>query len=72
MRYTVSGSGSGFGQEIRFEGNGIAQGIHRMTPAGILNSAEVSDSVRMTLTVPAIGQSVPTVVVTSYSLQSLP
>jgi hypothetical protein len=28
--------------------------------------------VRMTLTVPAIGQSVPTVVVTSYSLQSLP
>jgi hypothetical protein len=72
MRHTVSGSGSGFGQEIRFEGNGIAQGIHRMTPAGILNSAEVSDSVRMTLTVPAIGQSVPTVVVTSYSLQSLP
>ena len=72
MNYTVSGSGSGFGQEIRFEGTGVAQGIHRLTTAGWLSSAEISDSVRMTLTVPAIGQSVPTVVVTTYSMKTLP
>ena len=72
MNYTVSGSGSGFGQEIRFEGTGVAQGIHRLTTAGWLSSAEISDSVRMTLTVPAVGQSVPTVVVTTYSMKTLP
>ena len=71
MNYTVSGSGSGFGQEIRFEGTGVAQGSHRLTGAGLLSSAEVSDSVRMTLTVPAVGQSVPTVVVTIYSIRLL-
>jgi hypothetical protein len=72
MNYTVSGSGSGFGQEIRFEGTGVAQGVHRMSASGVLTSAQVSDSVRMTLTVPAVGQSVPTVVVTTYSLGSMP
>lgn len=72
MDYTVTGSGSGFGQEIRFEGSGRAEGSHRIAPSGILVQAQVTDSVRMTLTVPAVGQSVPTVVVTSYSLSQRP
>lgn len=72
MNYTVTGSGSGFGQEIHFEGSGSAQGTHHIAPAGILIEARVSDSVRMTLTVPAVGQSVPAVVVTSYSLITRP
>lgn len=70
--YTVTGSGSGFGQEIRFEGSGRAEGVHHLTPSGILLHAEVTDSVKMTLTVPAVGQSVPAVVVTSYSLSQAP
>jgi hypothetical protein len=72
MNYTVTGSGSGFGQEIRFEGGGAAEGTHRLAASGILVQAQVTDSVRMTLTVPAIGQSVPAVVVTSYSLSTQP
>lgn len=70
--YTVTGSGSGFGQEIRFAGSGRAQGIHHVAQSGILLQAQVTDSVKMTLTVPAVGQSVPAVVVTSYSLSQLP
>ena len=34
--------------------------------------AQITDSVRLTLSVPAVGQSVPTTVVTSYSLRTLP
>jgi len=72
MTYTVTGSGAGFGQEIRFDGGGEAEGMHWLTPAGTLNGAQVTDSVRLTLTVPAVGQSVPTTVVTSYSLRVIP
>ena len=72
MTFTVTGNGSGFGQEIRFEGAGAADGVHRMTAAGILIQAQMTDSVRLTLSVPAVGQSVPTTVVTSYSLRALP
>lgn len=72
MVYTATGSGSGFGQEIRFEGSGAAEGTHRIASSGILVEAEVTDSVKMTLTVPAVGQSVPAVVVTSYSLSTRP
>lgn len=70
--YTVTGGGSSGGQEIQFEGNGRAQGTHSISTAGILLQAQVSDSVRMILTVPAVGQSVPTVMVTSYSLATIP
>ena len=72
MTFTVTGSGSGFGQEIRFEGSGAAEGVHRMNPSGVLVQAQVIDSLRLTLTVPAVGQSVPTTVVTTYSLRALP
>jgi hypothetical protein len=72
MTYSVTGSGSGFGQEIRFEGSGVALGTHHIAPSGILIHAQVTDSVKMTLTVPAVGQSVPAVVVTSYSLRTRP
>ena len=72
MTFTVTGSGSGFGQEIRFEGAGAAEGVHRMMPSGVLVQAQIIDSVRLTLSVPAVGQTVPTTVVTSYSLRALP
>lgn len=72
MNYTVTGSGSGFGQEIHFEGSGAALGTHHIAPSGILVQAQVTDSVKMTLTVPAVGQSVPAIVVTSYSLNTRP
>jgi hypothetical protein len=70
--YTVTGGGTSAGQEIRFEGTGRTQGTHSISAGGILLRAQVSDSVRMILTVPAVGQSVPTVMVTSYSLATIP
>lgn len=70
--YTVSGNGSGFGQEITLEGSGQARGRHRVSAAGRLVQAEVTDSVRMTLTVPAVGQTVPTTVIGTYAISPLP
>jgi hypothetical protein len=72
MTFTVTGSGSGYGQEIRFEGAGAAQGVHRLASSCVLVEAQVTDSVRLTLSVPAVGQTVPTTVVTSYSLRTVP
>ena len=72
MTFTVTGSGSGFGQEIRFEGAGGAEGVHRMTASGVMVQAAITDSVQLNLSVPAVGQTVPTTVVTSYSLRPLP
>jgi hypothetical protein len=72
VSYTVTGSGSGFGQEIQVSGSGRAQGSHRVSAGGLLLTAQVSDSVSLTLTVPAVGQSVPTTVITSYSIRMLP
>jgi hypothetical protein len=71
-RYRLTGSGSGFGQEIRLEGTGEAAGKHRISTAGRLIQAEVKDSANMTLTVPAVGQSVPTVMIATYTLTTLP
>lgn len=70
--YAVSGSGSTYGQTISIEGTGRATGTHRVSLGGRLLAAQVTDTVRMTLAVSAVGQSVPAVVVGSYTLTQQP
>lgn len=72
IRYAVSGSGSAMGPEIHMEGSGQAMGTHRLSMTGRLLEASVNDSVSMTLNVPAAGQTVPAVVIATYSLTILP
>lgn len=72
IRYTVSGSGSMMGPEIHMEGTGLATGTHRISLTGRLLEASIIDSVSMTLNVPAAGQTVPAIVIATYSLTSLP
>lgn len=70
--YSVSGHGSAMGPEIHLEGTGRATGTHRLSVGGRLIEAAVSDSINMTLQVPAAGQTVPAVVIATYSLRSMP
>jgi hypothetical protein len=72
IQYSVSGSGSGYGQEIKVDGGGEAQGTHHLSAEGHLLRAQVSDSVKLRLNIPAIGQTVPTSVHTVYSLATIP
>jgi len=70
--YTVQGSGNNFGQEITVSGSGEAVGTHHISLGGRLLDAQVSDTVRLTLTVPTVGQSVPTTLIGNYSITPLP
>ena len=69
--YSVSGGGTSFGQRLDLTGSGVATGVHLLSLAGILQQASVIDSVSVSLSLPAIGQTVPTVVKGSYTLRLL-
>lgn len=70
--YRVEGAGTSFGQELSITGAGTATGTHRISSDGRLLEASVSDSVGMSITVPAVGQTVPTVATSRYTLRLLP
>ncbi|HEV8122901.1 MAG TPA: hypothetical protein VGP80_01535 [Gemmatimonadales bacterium] len=70
--YRVEGAGTSFGQELSITGRGTATGTHRISTDGRLLEASVSDSVGMSITVPAVGQTVPTVATSRYTLRLLP
>lgn len=70
--YRVEGTGTSFGQELTITGAGAATGTHRISTEGRLIEASVSDSVGMSITVPAVGQTVPTVATSRYTLRLLP
>ena len=70
--YHVEGSGTSFGQELSIQGDGTATGTHRLSAEGRLLEASVGDSVGMAISVPAVGQTVPTVVTSRYTLRLLP
>ena len=70
--YRVEGTGTSYGQELTITGGGTATGTHRISNDGRLLEASVSDSVGMSITVPAVGQTVPTVATSRYSLRLLP
>lgn len=70
--YTVQGSGSQFGQAMDIAGGGFARGTHEITAGGRLLAASVSDSVRLVITLPEVGQTVPMTIRGNYTLQRLP
>jgi hypothetical protein len=70
--YQVEGTGTSYGQELNITGSGAATGTHRISAEGRLLEASVSDSVGMSITVPAVGQTVPTVATSRYTLRLLP
>ena len=70
--YRVEGTGTSYGQELNITGNGAATGTHRIGADGRLFEASVSDSVGMSITVPAVGQTGPTVATSRYTLRLLP
>ncbi len=70
--YTVQGSGEQFGQAMDIGGGGLARGTHEITVDGRLLTASVSDSVRLVITLPEVGQTVPMTVKGHYTLQRLP
>lgn len=70
--YEVEGAGTQFGQWMTVEGGGTAIGQHVMSLDGRLVRAEVTDSARLTITLPDVGQTVPMTIRGHYSLQRLP
>ncbi|MGH7658781.1 MAG: hypothetical protein ACREL6_11150, partial [Gemmatimonadales bacterium] len=70
--YQVEGTGSQFGQRMMLEGAGVATGHHVLGMDGLLVRADVSDSARLIITLPEVGQTVPLTVLGHYSLQRLP
>lgn len=70
--YKVEGTGTSFGQELSITGGGSATGTHRISADGRLLEASVMDSVGMSINVPAVGQTVPTVATSRYTLRLIP
>lgn len=70
--YRVSGTGTSYGQQLEITGSGVATGSHRVSRAGRLLAASAMDSAMITINVPAVGQTVPTVITSRADLRLLP
>jgi hypothetical protein len=70
-RVTARGTSTTFGQPIEIAGAGTRQRTWRLSPAGQLLGAEGSDSVALTLDVPAVGQTVPATQRSRFSVTRL-
>jgi hypothetical protein len=57
--YTRTGTRMQADQELQMTAKGARSGVHRLSLDGMLLSAEGSDSGEMTISVPALGQTVP-------------
>jgi hypothetical protein len=68
--YTRSGTRMQADQELQMTASGNRAGVHRLGLDGILLSARGSDSGEMTISVPALGQTVPVKQSGSYNITS--
>jgi hypothetical protein len=68
--YTRSGTRLQGEQELRMTASGTRQGTHRLSLEGALISAQGSEAGKMTISVPAVGQTVPVKQSSSYSISS--
>ena len=68
--YTRSGTRLQGEQELEMTASGKRQGVHRLAAEGNLVSAEGSEAGDMTISVPAVGQTVPVKQSSSYSITS--
>ncbi len=68
--YTRSGARMQADQELQMTAKGDRRGMHRISLDGVLLSAEGSDAGEMTISVPALGQTVPVKQSGTYSITS--
>jgi hypothetical protein len=66
--YTRSGTRMQADQEMQMTASGQRRGVHRIGLDGILLGAEGSDAGEMTISVPAVGQTVPVKQSGTYSI----
>jgi hypothetical protein len=69
--YQRTGKGTQYDQQLEMTASGVRSAVHYLNPDGTLASARGSDSGDMTITVPAVGQTVPVKQAGSYSITAL-
>jgi hypothetical protein len=62
------GKGMQFDQQLEMSGSGRRTAVHYLSEDGVLISARGDDSGNMTITVPAVGQTVPVNQAGSYTI----
>ena len=70
-RYSRSGQRVQGEQELEMTASGTRTGVHRLGLDGVLVSAQGTDTGEMTISVPALGQSVPITRSSTYAVSSL-
>jgi len=68
--YTRAGTGKRFDQQMEMTASGKRKSIHRLGRNGTLVAAEGSESGDMTITVPAVGQTVPVTQTSRYDIRA--
>lgn len=70
-KYTRSGKRVQGEQELEMTASGTRTGVHRLALEGVLVSAQGTDGGEMTISVPAVGQTVPITRSSTYAITSL-
>jgi hypothetical protein len=70
-KYSRSGKRVQAAQELEMAATGTRTGVHRLGLDGVLVSAEGTDTGEMTISVPALGQTVPITRSSTYAVTSL-
>jgi hypothetical protein len=70
-RYSRSGKRVQAEQELEMTATGTRSGTHRLSPDGVLVSAQGTDTGEMTISVPAVGQTVPVTRSSTYAVSAL-
>jgi hypothetical protein len=70
-RYSRSGKRIQGDQELEMTASGTRNGVHRLSLKGVLVSAQGTDAGEMTISVPAVGQTVPITRSSTYAVNSL-
>ena len=70
-KYIRSGKRFQGDQELEMTASGTRSGVHRLAVEGILVSARGTDTGEMTISVPAVGQTVPVTRSSTYAVSSL-
>lgn len=68
--YQRSGKGTQYDQQLEMTATGARSAVYYLNPDGTLASAQGSDSGDMTITVPAVGQTVPVKQTGSYTIRA--
>lgn len=70
-KYSRSGKRAQGDQELEMAASGTRTGVHRIATDGVLVSAQGTDTGDMTISVPAVGQTVPITRSSTYAITSL-